>query len=179
MLKYIYDHMSQGKMKNGEGEFSAALDNALFPSRATAEVLVRIGTHEAAGLGLLHLATVAKRTRNAASSSRIKHAGWIKVGKVCEYPDAIVERLKRKRPNPWSSSIYAFVREEWIGPIRSHRSHYKFTRFDVTAPVQVWDLVASQKRLITEQAEHDWAALTADKGCVQFAHLQFLPLQKL
>ncbi len=176
MLKYIYDHMSQGKMKDGEGEFSAALGNALFPSRLSAEVFVKIGTHEAAGLGLLHLATVAKRTRNAASSSRIKHAGWIKVGKVCEYPDAIVERLKHKRPDPWSNSIYAFVREEWTGAIRSY---CEFTRFDVTAPVQIWDLVASLKRLITEQAEHDWAALTADKGCVQFAHLQFLPLQKL
>ena len=175
LLKYIYDHMSEGKMKDGEGEFSAALDKVVGYAPLKAEVFVHIGTHQASGLGLAHFAAVAKRTRNGASNARIKRAGWINVGKVFEYPNVIIERLKQKRPNPWSNCVYAFVREEWRG---AFRSYCQFTQFDVTAPVQEWPLIASLQSDITDQAEHDWAALTADNGCVKFAHLQFLPLSK-
>lgn len=173
MLKYVYDHMSQGKMKNELGAFCAALDRAVLSSNLSAEVFVKIDTHDASGLRVLHLAAVAKRTRSAASNRRIKHAGWIKLGKVAEPASAIVERLKCEWNNPWLKLIYAFVHQEWIG---AFKSFFNFTEFDVTAPVQVWRLVASFKQDITEQAEDDWAALTADNGCVQFAHLQFLPL---
>ena len=180
MLKYVFDHMSQGKMKQEREQIGAALDVAVKRCHPSAEVFVRMTNkwvtfdeglvHDAAELSLLHLAVV-KRSCTAAGEARIKQAGWISLGKVADPASAIIKRLGVHLNEPWSPSIHAFFHDEWAGLAPSRR---RILLFGVSAPVQFWSLVDYFKWNITQQMEEDWAMLTSKNDRLVLAYLQVL-----
>jgi hypothetical protein len=171
MLKYVYDQMSQGKMKDGLKEVCAALDKAVKHCNPNAEIFFRIDLWSSIparpGLTLLHLAVVTP-PRAAAGNWKNMRAGWISLGKVADPTTAIVERLRRH----WyeSNCIYAFFHSIWVGTVTNVP-----VPIEVSAPAQLWGLLQDYKGNVTEQMKVDWATLTEEDGSVDFAYLQVLP----
>ena len=94
------------------------------------------------------------------------------MGKVGDPTSAKVKRLECAWEEPSLRCTHAFDYQKWVGKVPPGP---ELIAFDVSAPVQLWDLVDYFRRDITEQMEEDWATLAGEDGCVHFAYLQVLP----
>ena len=169
MLKYVFDHVSQGKMKTGLNVICGALDKVGQRCDPSAELFGRVGPWM--GDSLLHLAVV-KRTPTAAGDAWIKRGDWINLGKVADPMSTKVIRLGRHWNDAWSRDVHAFVSRKWVGqvawggePIPIH----------VSAPEGDWYFLDYFEDDIMEDIEMVWRSLTTGDGCVHCAYLHVLP----
>ena len=159
------------KKEGGLDEIRAALDKAVLLSHATADVFAKMDQWEdTPTILILHLAII-KGSWTDARVIRSKHAGWTHLGEVAKPSRFIAERLMCEFVTPWRKITHPFVLEDWRACVRSGQID-----FEVCAPKPQWSFVETRKHDITEKAEWDWEALAAEDGCVDFAHLQVLPL---
>ncbi len=167
MLNYVPNYLSQGE-KTGLRAVWTVLDHDLKGSNPSSEVFVKtdIWTDEL-DFFTSHFAVV--KGGCTAADPRIDQVGWIRLGRVADPTRANYKRFRRWK-DPSLHWNYALKYQKWLACAKGND-----LGFDVSAPEQLWDIVGDFKEDIIAGVEEDWATLTANGGCVEFAYLQVLP----
>ena len=176
MLRVIYEHMAEGKMKTVLDDICAALKRVRRHYDAKAEVFGKMDNRVfrnanicGDGFHCFHLAVVT-RTSTGAVRAGLKNAGWFRLGTVSGPPRIKVRKLRSRGEEYWSFDIWAFVYNNWVPNLRSGS-----IRLDVSAPAQLWNVVTHFEDDIMEQAEDGWATLAAGGCSVHYSYVQALP----
>lgn len=165
-------HMLHSKINDGLNEILGALDRVEERCDPNDEVFAKIYIYtDEEHYYCCHLAVV-KRSCTGADDARLEKEGWSTLGKVADHTSAKVKRLERDWGQGALRRIHAFKYQKWAGKVSPDR---ELIAFDVSVPVQLWDLVDYYKDDTTGHIEEDWATFTGVGGCVHFAYLQILP----
>ena len=166
------DHILHAKINDGWNEIRRFFDRVEKRCDPNAEVFAKVVIYtDEEHYYCCHLAVV-NRSCTGAGDARLEDEGWLNLGKVADPTSAKLKRLQRGWGRAALRGIHAFNYQKWAGKVSPDRG---LIAFDVSVPVQLWDLVGYYKDDTRGHIEEDWATLTGVGGCVHFAHLQILP----